>query len=615
MDRTFVCDNNAASTDSCHRDHPLAFYYTHEELDVIVSASRAAWNAADELTEYSNIMEDCWDRFGPVNDYDSHQVDEFKAAEIATLLQPEPKVVEVVTPCACVSYEDVRPELNTLAALNKTLVPLVSFASQGPHHNLRWSGTASFLGQHYQTKSHVCKTEVQKEMAHLIMHHSAKHVVDEMSGVLINLFFESLSQARRDTIVWVEKNDHVQLSVSRSNHVWVTSYYSSFKEQNELMCKHAYNVQYFAYRMMTPTRELLDALSKYVSVRDWTPDSCMIYGSLGTTQMITPKDTIASDLLKVIRVLKGGYRHDVKPLVMFSHVEHVDLRSKAPFYVNGFHVQLLASCPTVATNLLRYEGQPTIQGVWKTLAAGHGLAYAAHVFSVFFGTHDLAKVVAVIAKPPVEGGFDYWTTRVLADVAEERVLKATAFEGDSPPPLGESDVLPVVAQRSYVAGYDSSDDEKEDDLAEKLILKVMPKGTMAPQTNTAIRQCLHSLYPNAIMTKTVLNRALHSSSKWGHVVKGKYRYWHQMYAKGVPSKEDGVDLMRRDFVAAGVPRGRGSVPITASRVHQIVVIMYPLQNLTLKDVKMILEAERHMWGFRMEGELKVWHHDYGSGKT
>jgi len=129
MDKTFFCDNNAASTDSCHRDHPLAFFYTHEELDVIVSASRAAWNAADELTEYSNIMEDCWDRFGPVNDYDSHQVDEFKAAEIATLLQPEPKVVEVVTPCACVSYEDVRPELNNLAALNKTLVPLVSFAS------------------------------------------------------------------------------------------------------------------------------------------------------------------------------------------------------------------------------------------------------------------------------------------------------------------------------------------------------------------------------------------------------------------------------------------------------------------------------------------------------
>jgi len=314
----YVCENNAASSGSKYKDHELALWYTHEEIDAMEKAADDMWNSSTEVEGYETISADTWSALGPYREYPSHRQEEFRAAEIVNLIEPIVTKVPHATKCTCVGYEDARPELNNFLAVRKMDPPAVKTECEGPAHAPRWVGSTTFLGSEYVTNVCPTKTAVTREIAHLIMHHSKRVSVNPASDMIVNTVFTSLLHARCDSVMWVNVPGGTQLRVVRSTYEWTTSYFADSGEMCVLMCKHAYNIHFFGYRLLVSPEIVIEALLPYVGIRDWSTQGCVLQND-SLLQVVTNKDTLEDVLLRIMRVYTGKVCVSKRAIVSYGH--------------------------------------------------------------------------------------------------------------------------------------------------------------------------------------------------------------------------------------------------------------------------------------------------------
>jgi len=478
-----------------------------------------------------------------IKDYsdDVPQPNWVRSEEMIALVEPVvlTRPSEEIT-CECVDYEDDRDSLNSYLTLKSLDPPVTLCTSEGPAHAPKWRGTGVFQSVKYKTKAFPVKTGVHRHAAHLIMNHFSPPPVFPFSELIVDAVFKDTLSNRKDEIEWIVREGVQVLKVNRGPFVWQTSYASPDANLCRVMCEHRYNVKFFGYQLLS-TSVLRNALREYMVVTlDGSGDATAVCSTRSVR--LLHGDSNADISLKMCSLLLDKKRDTKSAMdrVVALNAYQLSVKGLNEYYVNGIHVNYLASCLYGAVQLGSIV-EPTGDLVCEVLRRVYGLGYVAHLYrTMFTGTPRARDLIITTIVPDrtfstvprsvpgsqpsrypkgvewdgCKSDFDVRLTR--KDFVPRREFDTVISDGFEPVP-------PLVPCETKVSGG-----SRPGHLY--FVGMVVPSGDDPPMDNGAIRRRIREKFPNVVMGKSDINRALHSVERsWGWREMDGYKMWHYKY--------------------------------------------------------------------------------------
>jgi len=304
------------------------------------------------------------------------------------------------------------------------------------------------------------------------------------------------------------------------------------------MCEHRYNVKFFGYQLLS-TSVLRNALREYMVVTlDGSGDATAVCGTRSVR--LLHGDSNADISLKMCSLLLDKKRDTKGAIdrVLAANAYQLSVKGLSEYYVNGIHINYLASCLYGAVQLGNIV-DPNGDLVCEVLRSVYGLGYVAHLYrTMFAGTpraRDLIvsstvpdRTFSTVNRPPAAfrdtrypPGIDWDGRRSSNDVRMSR--KDVVSRRDKAPMVLDDVAPPLVPAESKVSGG-----SRPGHLY--FVGMVVPSGDDPPMDNGAIRRRVREMFPKISMGKSDVNRALHSIERsWGCREIDGYKMWHYKY--------------------------------------------------------------------------------------
>jgi len=315
-----------------------------------------------------------------------HTVSKFVGAEVTQLFDSY-KAPPAVCACECDVIEDDMAAYNCMLQTKGITRPIIKFSSQGPPHSPTFVGEAMYSNLPFITRSCSTKKDVEKHVAHIVMHHLP--ATDVVSNVyrFCEGFFSEMVSLRGDEIQWYRSTDHIVMVVGSGNAALSFLYADSDMSRGRYECMHSYNKFFQSYYVLPQQFQgFASVQSTYVGGSDWVASL-----TDSSREEISVSDPMAIKVLKIVRVVCGdeALRTTLRK-VYLACVTDRDTRTFGDLLVGGVNIRLLMTNPSHAY-LLERLAQMTVKDVKRELTTLQGK----RMTEVLFDTHGITPQSAV----------------------------------------------------------------------------------------------------------------------------------------------------------------------------------------------------------------------------
>jgi len=248
------------------------------------------------------------------------------------------KVISEVR-CSCNgSLADDRSAWGNYLRQNKIHNVEVKKEESGPDNRKIFVGRAVFGKHTLITREYRTHADVDKEIAHLAMHHVLGTVpaLDDF----VSRVFRNLTYVRGDTVEWYSYPGCYMMRVKRQGSVKDFMYPASRIEKAQYELKHRYNAYYCGYELLPDRKSIIEVLKKNFEFEG--EDQLIGYKrdrSMGC--VLRKEDTDAVRILKMVRAItnfSNPYVATMKNLIAAGI--HIDRRVKQKNEVVGVDIRL-----------------------------------------------------------------------------------------------------------------------------------------------------------------------------------------------------------------------------------------------------------------------------------
>jgi len=361
-----------SATDVVYADDEADWFSKSEKIVVAGTCSATGDEDFEELDTYSYLREGT-DR----GDLMHYPASRFVGTEVTELFDSyERPTGECV--CECEKIEDDTASYNCMLQTQGLARPKVLFSSHGPHHCPTFVGECVFKNKKFVTKSCGTKKEVDRHVAHIIMHHLPSQDHDSNVYRFCEVFFSEMVQLRGEDVQWYRSADHIVMVVGLGSSTLSFMYADTDMARGRYECMHSYNKFYQSYFVLPHKFRTLTAFDSIV-VRE--ANTLTVEGN-GFTQEVLPADPQMIKVLKMVRVVCGNeaLRRTLRK-VYLSPVHDRDYRTFGDIEIDGINIRVLMENPTLAYMVERLS-QMTVRDVKSELEFIQGRAATDKLFSL-----------------------------------------------------------------------------------------------------------------------------------------------------------------------------------------------------------------------------------------